>query len=147
MLHGLGVLDELLQHQEPATAITFASPSFRTLFSVPDSIVCFGLLTSSSILSAVSPANTCLRLLHICDLSTSATHLRLVSSCHLSDVLLGTALPSQSSALPINQYDSFALVLATAPQPEPALKPRLACMLRIPPAPGALLEGLLSVWT
>lgn len=38
VLHGLGVLDELLQHQEPATAITFASPSFRTLFSVPDSI-------------------------------------------------------------------------------------------------------------
>ncbi|DBA73235.1 TPA: hypothetical protein ACH3X1_011298 [Trebouxia sp. C0004] len=38
VLHRLGVLDDLLQHQEPARAITFAAPSFRTLFSVPDSI-------------------------------------------------------------------------------------------------------------
>ncbi|KAL0045991.1 hypothetical protein WJX82_010670 [Trebouxia sp. C0006] len=38
VLHALGVLDDLLHHQEPARAITFASPSFQTLFSVPDSI-------------------------------------------------------------------------------------------------------------
>ena len=59
VLHGLGVLDDLLHHQEPARAITFASPSFRTLFSVPDSIVCFGPLTSSFILFDMSLTSIC----------------------------------------------------------------------------------------
>ena len=93
VLHGLGVLDDLLHHQEPARAITFASPSFRTLFSVPDSIVCFVPL----------PFLCCL----LCHLSLLAMclviHVWLISSYQLSGVLLNSALPRQSSALPIDQ--------------------------------------------
>ncbi len=120
VLHGLGVLDELLHHQEPARAITFASPSFQTLFSVPDSIVCFGPLTSSFILFDMSLTSIChmpaIQVWLVSSIKLSGYQAIRLSSYQLSDVLLGTALPRQSSALPITQYDSFVAQCLLPPQ-------------------------------
>jgi len=101
VLHALGVLDDLLHHQEPARAITFASPSFQTLFSVPDSIVCSGPLNPTTpLLNAVRRVSY-QHLPYIWQV-----WLTRVAYQQLSNVLLETALPRQSSAPPITQCDS-----------------------------------------